>query len=206
MCPSRLSRGRSRFQWKPRPRRLSRRIRHVLRGSVSGLDPLHELGLTLQVPENELTEFLGPGAGETGRSVAPDMMTSDRVAALQRFTHMALPEAYAAMVEATPSTAIQPIYTVEVPSYSAARVCLLGDAGSLFPPFTASGVFKAITNAVELAEGISGPDPLGQALARWSASQVATAKAVSRTAALLEPAVIFGVPNLATMDPADVDD
>ena len=27
--------------------------------------------LTLQVPENELTEFLEPGAGETGRSVAP---------------------------------------------------------------------------------------------------------------------------------------
>ena len=89
-------------------------------------------------------------------------MTSDRVAALQRFTHMALPEAYAAMVEATPSTAIQPIYTVEVPSYSAARVCLLGDAGSLFPPFTATGVFKAVlvmvgTPLVARAIGLNNP-------------------------------------------------
>ena len=109
------------------------------------------------------------------------------------------------MVEATPGTAIQTIDTVEVPSYSAGRVCLLGDAGSLFPPFTASGVFKAITNAIELAQDISGPDPLDQALGRWSARQVAAATAVSRTAAVLEPALIFGIPNLADMDPADIE-
>jgi 2-polyprenyl-6-methoxyphenol hydroxylase-like FAD-dependent oxidoreductase len=161
--------------------------------------------LHLQVPENELSEFLGPGAGETGASVAPDMMTPDRVADLRRFTRTSLPEAYAAMVEATPGTAIQTIYTVEVPSYSTGRVALLGDAGSLFPPFTASGVFKAITNAIELAEDISGPDPLDQALARWSARQAAAATAISRTAAVLEPAVIFGVPDLAAMDPADIE-
>ncbi len=161
--------------------------------------------LTLQVPENELVEFLGPGAGETGGSVAPSIMNPDRVAALRRFTRQSLPEAYAAMVEATPGTAIQTIYTVEAPSYSAGRVCLLGDAGSLFPPFTASGVFKAITNAIELAEDISGPDPLDQALARWSTRQVTAATAISRTAALLEPAVIFGVPDLAAMDPADIE-
>jgi 2-polyprenyl-6-methoxyphenol hydroxylase-like FAD-dependent oxidoreductase len=161
--------------------------------------------LHLQVPENELSEFLGPGAGQTGASVAPDMMTPGRVADLRRFTRTSLPEAYAAIVEATPGTAIQTIYTVEVPGYSAGRVCLLGDAGSLFPPFTASGVFKAITNAIELAEDISGPDPLDQAVARWSARQVAAATAVSRTAAALEPAVIFGVPNLAAMDPADIE-
>ena len=158
-----------------------------------------------QVAENELSAFLGPVAGETGASLAPDMMTPGRAADLRRFTRQSLPEAYAAMVEATPGTAIQTIYTVEVPSYSAGRVCLLGDAGSLFPPVTASGVFKAITNAVELAQDISGPDPLDQALARWSARQVAAATAVSRTAALLEPALIFGVPNLAAMDPADIE-
>jgi hypothetical protein len=65
-------------------------------------------------------------------------------------------------------------------------------------------VFKAITNAIELAEDIFGPGPLDQALARWSTRQVAAATAVSRTAAVLEPAVIFGVPDLTAMDPADI--
>jgi 2-polyprenyl-6-methoxyphenol hydroxylase-like FAD-dependent oxidoreductase len=161
--------------------------------------------LSLQVPQNELIGFLGPGAGETGAAVAPGTMSPDRVAALRRFTHESLPEAYAAMVDATPDTAIQTIYTAEVPSYSAGRVCLLGDAGSLFPPFTASGVFKAITNAIQLADDISGPDLLDQALARWSTRQVAAAKAASRTAALLEPTLIFGVPDLTAMDPADIE-
>lgn len=98
--------------------------------------------LYIQVPEDQLAEFLGPGAGETCGSVAPDMMSSDRVADLRRFTQKALPEAYAAMVGATSDTAIQTMYTVEVPSYSVGRVCLLGDAGSLLPPLTASGVFR----------------------------------------------------------------
>jgi len=56
------------------------------------------------------------------------------------------------------------IFTVTAPGYHRGRVCLVGDAGTLYPPFTGGGVFEAINNAVE-------PDTDGdadQALAAWN--------------------------------------
>ena len=158
-------------------------------------------GLYLQVPEAELAAMLTDRLGRRSNgSVAAGMLAPDREAALKARAGELLPEVFAQVVDASRDTFIQAIFTVTVPGYHRGRVCLVGDAGTLYPPFTGSGVFKAINNAVELADGLNTDGDVDQALAAWNDVQLQTVATFGAAAELFERALIFDMPDLAGFD------
>jgi 2-polyprenyl-6-methoxyphenol hydroxylase-like FAD-dependent oxidoreductase len=79
-------------------------------------------------------------------------------------------------------------------------VCLVGDAGTLYPPFTGSGVFKAIYNAIELADGLNADGDVDQALAAWNDVQLRAVATFETAAEVFERALVFDMPDLAEFD------
>src|SRR5580693_2551950 len=76
------------------------------------------------------------------------------------------------------NSAIHAIYSVAPRSYARDRLCLVGDAGAVFPPFTSSGVLKAVANATSLADALAGAPAVDDALRRWSQAQLQVAAQV----------------------------
>jgi 2-polyprenyl-6-methoxyphenol hydroxylase-like FAD-dependent oxidoreductase len=107
-------------------------------------------------------------------SVSAGMIPPDREAALKARAGELLPEVFAQVVGSSRDTFVQAVYTVTVPAYHRGRVCLVGDAGTLYPPFTGSGVFKAIFNAIDLAHRLRIHRDVDQALAAWNDVQLRT--------------------------------
>jgi 2-polyprenyl-6-methoxyphenol hydroxylase-like FAD-dependent oxidoreductase len=158
-------------------------------------------GLYLRVPEAELAATLTDRLGRrSNASVAAGMLDPDRESALKAQAGELLPEVFAQIVEASRNTFIQAIFTARVHAYHGGRVCLVGDAGTLHPPFTGSGVLKAIINAVELAHALGSHADVEPALAAWNEVQLRTAASFAPAAEVLERAFIFDMPDLAELD------
>ena len=158
-------------------------------------------GLYLQVPEAELAAMLTDRLGRRSNgSVAAGMVPPDREAALKARAGELLPEVFAQVVDASRDTSIQAIFTVTVPAYHRGRVCLVGDAGTVHPPFTGSGVFKAIYNAVDLAHRLKPQSDIDRALDAWNDVQLRTVATFEPAAELFEQALIFDMPDLAGFD------
>ena len=157
--------------------------------------------LYLQVPEADLEATLSDRLGRSSKgSVAAGMLAADREAALKSRALELLPEVFARVVDESTDTFIQAIFTVTVPDYQRGRVCLIGDAGTLYPPFSGSGVIKAIVNAVELAERLNAAADIDEALAGWNRAQLRTAATFAAVAQTFERALVFDMPELAEFD------
>ena len=113
-----------------------------------------ELGL-LHSRSRCLPEFLTDSKGRRhDGSIPPGLMRPAEEDRLKRLMAEHLPPYFGDIVAASGGTFAQPIYTVVVPGYVVGRCALLGDAGSVAPPFTGSGVFKATQNAIDLADSL----------------------------------------------------
>lgn len=158
-------------------------------------------GCYLPVAGEELPGYL---VGEDGRrhhgAVPPGQLRLDEEARLGSLARESLPPAYADIVSATRDTFVQAIYAVEVPAYHSGRICLTGDAGSLAPPFTGSGIFKAATNAIELARALARSEQPDHALARWGAAQTALGERLLDLARQYHRTFIGSHPDFAEMD------
>ncbi|HTZ23794.1 MAG TPA: FAD-dependent monooxygenase [Streptosporangiaceae bacterium] len=110
-----------------------------------------------------------------------------------------LPPVLFELVQQSANSAIQAIYSVAPRSYARDRVCLVGDAGAVFPPFTSSGVLKAVANATSLADALAGAPAVDDALRRWSEAQLQIAAQVMPFAEYAERSQVFGMPDLAAM-------
>jgi hypothetical protein len=87
-------------------------------------------------------------------------MVLDEVPTPREGYYLQIPEgALSSVVRQSDNSAIQAIYSVAPRSYASDRLCLVGDAGAVFPPFTGSGVLKAVANATSLAPAPT-PRPL----------------------------------------------
>ena len=158
-------------------------------------------GLYLQVPQDELTSVLTDRFGRTAEgSVAAGMLAPEQEAAFKAQAVDLLPTVLADVVDASRDTSIQAIFTVTVPEYRRGRVCLVGDAGTLYPPFTGSGVFNAVSNALELAVALDKGADIDACLAAWSDRQLRALEASAAAAEVLERAFIFEMPDLAGFD------
>lgn len=114
-----------------------------------------------------------------------------------------LPQYFADLIEATSSSSIQAIYSVQIAEYVRGRACVIGDAGTVFPPFTGSGVFKAIDNATSLADAVSVGQDVDAALAGWSAAQEKAASTIMPLSERSARALAFDVPDIPAMSFAD---
>jgi len=91
-------------------------------------------------------------------------------------------------------------------SYARDRLCLVGDAGAVFPPFTSSGVLKAVANVTSLADALADASAVDDALRRWGEAQLQVAAQVMPIAEHGERSQVFDMPDLATMPPAATND
>jgi len=154
--------------------------------------------------EDALPDFLTDRNGKVRRgSLPPGAMRPEIEQQLRDTVFGRLPGYYARIAQQTHDSFAQPIYTVDMPAYHRGRVCLMGDAGAVAQPFTGSGVFKGVTNAIELVEALQQHDDADAALQAWDGEQVARGKRLVALGAQMEKAFIWEPLSYATATGAE---
>ena len=126
-------------------------VLYYIPGSGPSAEPgkrLLKWGYNLQVPEDALPSVLVDDQARQQSSSVPFGKVHPQVrACLESRLADLLPPLLFELVRQSSKSAIQAIYSVVPRSYARDRLCLVGDAGAVFPPFTSSGVLKAVANA-----------------------------------------------------------
>ena len=164
-------------------------------------------GYYLQVPQDALSSVLVDDQERQQSSSVPFGKVHPQVrAAFESRLADLLPPVLFELVQQSANSAIHAIYSVAPRSYARGRVCLAGDAGAVFPPFTSSGVLKAVANATSLADALAGAPAVDDALGRWSQAQLQVAAQVMPIAEHGERSQVFDMPDLAAMPAAATND
>jgi 2-polyprenyl-6-methoxyphenol hydroxylase-like FAD-dependent oxidoreductase len=164
-------------------------------------------GYYLQVPEAALSSVLVDDQERKQSGSVPFGKVHPEVrAGFESRLADLLPLSLFELVQQCGNSSISAIYSVIPRSYARDRVCLAGDAGAVFPPFTGSGVLKAVANATSLADALAGASAVDDALRRWSEAQLQIAAQVMPTAERIERTQVFDMPDLAAMPPAAASD
>ncbi|MGD8414819.1 MAG: NAD(P)-binding protein [Candidatus Latescibacterota bacterium] len=152
------------------------------------------------VTPEDLPEFLVDREGQRHDfSLPPGSLRSDEEQRLKGLMTDHLPIYFSEIIAQSHDTFAQPIYTSVVPAYVRGRMGLLGDAGSVAPPFTGSGVFKAVMNAVDLSAALESADSVEEGLARWSHEQTERGYRLAALGSQMERAFVWDAPDLATL-------
>ena len=163
-------------------------------------------GYYLQVPEGDLSSVLVDDQERQQSSSVPFGKVHPQVrAGFETRLVDLLPPVLFELVRRS-SSAIHAIYSVVPRSYARDRLCLVGDAGAVFPPFTGSGVLKAVANATSLADALADAPAVDDALRRWSQAQLQVAGQVMQMAEDGERSQVFDMPDLAAMPTAATND
>jgi 2-polyprenyl-6-methoxyphenol hydroxylase-like FAD-dependent oxidoreductase len=171
-------------------------------GSGQSTEPGKRLlvwGYYLQVPEDALPSVLVDDQERQQSNSVPFGKVHPQVrAGFESRLADLLPPVLFELVQQSKS-AIQAIYSVTPRSYTRDRLCLVGDAGAMFPPFTSSGVLKAVANATSLADALADAPAVDDALRQWSEAQLQVAAQVIPFAEYGERSQVFEMPDLAAM-------
>jgi 2-polyprenyl-6-methoxyphenol hydroxylase-like FAD-dependent oxidoreductase len=97
------------------------------------------------------------------------------------------------------NSSVQAIYSSVPRGYARDRLCLVGDAGAVFPPFAGSGVIRALANAISLTDALADASAVDDALRRWSETQLQAAAEVIPNAEGIERSYVFDMPDFAAM-------
>jgi 2-polyprenyl-6-methoxyphenol hydroxylase-like FAD-dependent oxidoreductase len=160
-------------------------------------------GYYLQVPEDALSSVLVDDQERQQSSSVPFGKVHPEVkAAFESRLADLLPSSLFELVQQSGNSSIQAIYSVAARSYVRDRVCLAGDAGAVFPPFTGSGVLRAVANATSLADALAGASAVDDGLRRWGAAQAQVAAQAMQVAERTERRAVFDMPDLAAMPTA----
>jgi 2-polyprenyl-6-methoxyphenol hydroxylase-like FAD-dependent oxidoreductase len=160
-------------------------------------------GYYLQVPEGALSSVLVDDQERQQSSSVPFGKVHPEVkAAFESRLADLLPSLLFELVQQCGNSSIQAIYSVAARSYARDRVCLVGDAGAVFPPFTGSGVLRAVANVTSLADALAGASTVDDGLRRWGEAQVQVAAQVMPVAEEIERSAVFDMPDLAAMPTA----
>jgi 2-polyprenyl-6-methoxyphenol hydroxylase-like FAD-dependent oxidoreductase len=152
------------------------------------------------VEAEALAEFLVDRDGRRHEhSLPPGSMRPSEEPRLKQLMIGHLPGYFADIVSTSADTFAQPIFTVTVPANAVGRRALLGDAGAVAPPFTGSGVFKAMMNAVDLAAALQQPGATPDVLGRWSAEQVGRGIRLAALGEQMERAFVWEAPDFSAM-------
>jgi 2-polyprenyl-6-methoxyphenol hydroxylase-like FAD-dependent oxidoreductase len=158
-------------------------------------------GYYLPVPADELANWLLDRDHVPHRSSIPKGALEPGVEErLRAIACERLPEYYARLVASTREILLQGVFSTRLPHYCVQRVCLIGDASTLAPPFTASGVMKAAHQTIELVRALKAHNDVDAALAAWDARQVRFGDGLYALAAQMEEQLIWHPPDLAALD------
>jgi 2-polyprenyl-6-methoxyphenol hydroxylase-like FAD-dependent oxidoreductase len=91
-------------------------------------------------------------------------------------------------------------------TYVHERLCLVGDAGTVLPPFAGGGVLRAIASVASLVDAVANASAIDDALRRWSDAQLQAAADVIPNAEAIERSYVFDMPDLTTTPTAATND
>jgi 2-polyprenyl-6-methoxyphenol hydroxylase-like FAD-dependent oxidoreductase len=178
-------------------------VLYYIPGSRQSTEPGKRLlvwGYYLQVPQRALSSVLVDDQERQQSGSVPFGKVHPQVrAGLESRLADLLPPVLFKLVQQSGNSAIQAIYSVVPRSYARDRICLVGDAGAVFPPFTTSGVLKAVANVTSLADALADAPAVDDALRRWSKAQLQVAAQVMPRAEHIERSEVFDMPDLTTM-------
>jgi 2-polyprenyl-6-methoxyphenol hydroxylase-like FAD-dependent oxidoreductase len=164
-------------------------------------------GYYLQVPEGGLASVLVDDQERQQSSSVPFGKVHPEVrAGFEARLAGLLPPSLFELVRQCGNSSIQAVYSVAARSYARDRVCLVGDAGAIFPPFAGSGVLRAVANATSLADALAGAPAVDDGLRRWGDAQAQAAAQLMPVAERIERGAVFDMPDLATMPTAATND
>ncbi len=176
---------------------------YCIPGSGQSTEPGKRLlmwGYYLQVPESTLASVLVDDQERQQSSSVPFGKVHPEVrAGLESRLAGLLPRSLFELVQQSGNSSIQAIYSFAPRSYARDRLCLVGDAGTVFPPFTGSGVLRAVANATSLTDALAHAPAVDDALRRWSDAQLQVAAQVVPIAEAIERSSVFDMPDPTTM-------
>jgi 2-polyprenyl-6-methoxyphenol hydroxylase-like FAD-dependent oxidoreductase len=183
---------------------------YYIPGSEQSTEPGKRLlmwGYYLQVPESALSSVLVDDQERQQSSSVPFGKVHPQVkAGFESRLADLLPSLLFELVQQSGNSSIQAVYSVAARSYARDRVCLVGDAGAVFPPFAGSGVLRAVANATSLVDALAGASTIDDGLRRWGAAQVQVAAQVMPVAERIERSAVFDMPDLTAMPTAATND
>ena len=157
-------------------------------------------GYYLQVPESALASVLVDDQERRQSGSVPFGKVHPQVrAALEARLAGLLPPSLFELVQQSGNSSVQAIYSFAPRSYARDRLCLVGDAGAVFPPFAGSGVLRAVAGAASLTDALASAPTADDALRRWNKAQLQVATAAIPNAEHIERSYVFGMPDLTTM-------
>jgi 2-polyprenyl-6-methoxyphenol hydroxylase-like FAD-dependent oxidoreductase len=172
---------------------------------IPGAEPGERLlmwGYYLQVPERELASVLVDDQERQQSGSVPFGKVHPEVrAALESRLAGLLPSSLFELVHQSSNSSIQAIYSCVPRRYVRERLCLVGDAGTVLPPFAGAGVLRAITSVASLVEAAADAE-IDDALRRWNDAQLQAAAAGIPNTEAIERNYVFDVPDLTTMPTA----
>jgi 2-polyprenyl-6-methoxyphenol hydroxylase-like FAD-dependent oxidoreductase len=164
-------------------------------------------GYYLQVPESALASVLTDDQERQQSGSVPFGKVHPEVrAAFESRLAGLLPASLFELVRQGGNSSIQAVYSVAPRGYARDRLCLVGDAGAVFPPFAGSGVVRAVTSAATLADALADGAAVDDALRRWNEAQFQAAAEVAPNAEVIERSYVLGVPDLTAMPTAVTND
>ena len=157
-------------------------------------------GYYLQVPESALASVLVDDRERQQSGSVPFGKVHPEVrAALESRLAGLLPSPLFELVQQSGNSSIQAIYSFVPRGYARDRLCLVGDSGTLVPPFAGSGVLRAVTSAASLADALAAAPTVDDALRRWNDGQLQAAAQVIPNAEVIERSYVFGMPDFTAM-------
>ena len=157
-------------------------------------------GYYLQVPESALASVLVDDQERQQSGSVPFGKVHPEVrAGLESRLARLLPPSLFELVQQSGNSSIQAIYSSVPRSYTRDRLCLVGDAGAVFPPFAGSGVLRAVASATSLTDALADAPAVDDALRRWSEAQLQAAAQVIPNAEGIERSYVFGMPDPTAM-------
>jgi len=98
---------------------------------------------------------------------------------------------------------VQPVYDVTVARYASGRLALIGDAGAVARPHTASGASTALQDALALERHCRQAGTWGEALARYDRERCTAGNAQAELGRRLGQALMQNAPDWAAIRPED---
>ena len=138
-------------------------------------------------------------------SVPPGAVTQAAFDEFQTLLTDNFPKAIRDLIAHSPreDVSIQPIYDSVVDTYVGKRTLLIGDAGTMTRPHTASGATKALEDALALEDLAGNVRDVAELLDRYDALRCGQAKTLSRIGRRIGQAQVVETPNWGAMSPED---
>ena len=163
-------------------------------------------GMFIQCPPDRLADWLIDrfGASQT-LSLPPGAMRETLQTTLKRDAESLLPADLLPVLNGSNDTFGQGIVSAFPDRYHRGRLCLVGDAGAVIPPFTTSGVFKGMRNAAELMSALAGNQDIAAALHSWDLQQQAMGARLKTLSQLMQQQLLDDVPDFGTFTQNDLE-